>query len=104
MVDRAGLAAVPKPIGVGPEMAALRRFLPEVVTWEATLHEGGMGPGTPAMRGIGRGTAKVIQHEHWIAGDDEQDQPLADGTFVLTWQFHWVSGSPARRVPGDDGR
>ena len=87
MVDRAGLAAVPKPIGVDPEMAALRRFLPEVVTWEGTLHEGGMGPGTPAMRGIGRGTAKVIQDGHWIAGDDEQDQPLADGTFVLTWQF-----------------
>jgi hypothetical protein len=44
------------------------------------------------MRGIGRGTAKVIQDGRWIAGDDEQDQPLADGTFVLTWQFHWVSG------------
>jgi hypothetical protein len=29
------------------------------------------------MRGIGRGTAKVIQHEHWIAGDDKQDQALA---------------------------
>ena len=92
MVDRAGLAAVPKPIGVGPEMAALRRFLPEVVTWEGTIHEGGMGPGTPAMRGIGWGTAKIIQDGRWIAGDDEQDQPLADGTFVLTWQFHWVSG------------
>ena len=96
MVDRAGLAAVPKPIGVGPEVAALRRFLPEVVTWEGTIHEGGMGPGTPAMRGIARGTAKVIQDGRWIAGDDEQDQPLADGTLVLTWQFHWVSGSPAR--------
>ena len=82
MVDRAGLAAVPKPIGVDPEMAALRRFLPEVVTWEGPLH----------VRGIARGTAKVIQDGRWIAGDDEQDQPLADGTFVLTWQFHWVSG------------
>ena len=42
MVDRAGVAAVLKPIKVGPEMAALRRFLPEVVTWEGTIHEGGM--------------------------------------------------------------
>ena len=42
MVDRAGVEAVLKPIKVGPEMAALRRFLPEVVTWEGTIHEGGM--------------------------------------------------------------
>ena len=42
MVDRAGVEAVLKPIKVGPEMAALRRFLPEVVIWEGTIHEGGM--------------------------------------------------------------
>ena len=92
MADRAGVEAVPKPIEVGLEMAALRRFFPEVVTWEGTIHEGGMGPGTPAMSGIGRGTAKVIQDGRWIAGDYEQDQFLADGTFVLKWQLHWVSG------------
>ena len=103
MVDRAGLAAVPKPIGVGPEMAALRRFLPEVVTWEApSTRAGGAGHARDARDWPGH--SQVIQDGRWIAGDDEQDQPLADGTFVLTWQFHWVSGSPARRVPGDDGR
>ena len=92
MTERAGVEVVPKPIEVGPEMAALRRFLPDTVTWEGAIHEGGMGPGTPAMRGIGRGTAKIIQDGRWIAGDYEQDQFLADGTFVLKWQLHWVSG------------
>jgi len=28
----------------------------------------------------------------WIVLDCEQDQFLEDGTFVLTWQLHWVSG------------
>ena len=92
MIEKAGIEAIPKPIEVGPEMAALRRFFPEVVTWEGTIHEGGMGPGTPAMRGIGRGTSSLIQDGRWIAGDYEQDQFLADGTFVLKWQLHWVSG------------
>ena len=92
MAEHPGVAAVPKPIQVGPEMAALRRFFPEVVTWEGSIHEDGMGPGTPAMRGIGRGTAGAIQDGRWIAGDYEQDQFLADGTFVLRWQLHWVSG------------
>ena len=49
------VAAVPKPIDVGPEMEALERFF-RPCTWEGTIHEGGMGPGTPAMRGVGRGT------------------------------------------------
>ncbi len=74
MAGGAGAAAVPKPIGVGPEMQALRRFFPQVVSWAGTIHEGGMGPGTPAMRGIGRGMARVIQDGRWIAGDYEQDQ------------------------------
>jgi len=82
---------VPRPIEVGPEMEALRRFFPEV-TWTGTIHEGGMGPGTPAMRGVGRGTVRTIQDGRWIAGDFEQDQLLEDGTFVLRWQLHWVSG------------
>ena len=92
MAERAGVDAVPKPIEVGPEMEALGRFFPEVVSWEGTIHEGGMGPGTPAMSGIGRGTSKVIQDGRWIAGDYEQDQFLDDGTFLLKWQLHWVSG------------
>jgi hypothetical protein len=92
MTEPVGAEAVPKPIEVGSEMEALGRFFPEVVTWEGTIHEGGMGPGTPAMRGIGRGTAKLIQDGRWIAGDYEQNQFLADGTFVLKWQLHWVAG------------
>ena len=84
-------AAVPQPIGVGPEMAALARFYRDV-TWTGTIHEGGMGPGTPAMAGVGRGKAQAIQDGRWIVLDCEQDQFLEDGTFVLTWQLHWVSG------------
>lgn len=92
MADRTGVEAVPKPIGVGSEMAALGRFFPQVVSWKGTIHEGGMGPGTPTMRGIGRGTSELIQDGRWIAGDYEQDQFLEDGTFVLKWQLHWVAG------------
>lgn len=94
MVTR--MEAVPRPIEVGPEMDALRRFCPEAVEWTGTIHEGGMGPGTPAMRGVGRGTHRPIQDGRWIAGDYEQEQYLEDGTFVLKWELHWVSGwSPA---------
>jgi hypothetical protein len=82
---------VPKPIEAGPEMDALRRFYPDC-TWEGQIHEGGMGPGTPAMRGIGRATFEPLQDGLWFAGDFEQDQFLTDGTYVLTWKLHWVSG------------
>ena len=85
------VAAVRQPIGVGPEMAALGRFFRDV-SWEGTIHAGGMGPRTPAMTGVGRGTVRVIQDGRWIALDCEQDQFLPDGTFVLKWQLHWVSG------------
>jgi hypothetical protein len=88
---KTGIDAVPKPIEVGPEMQALRRFFRDV-EWQGTIHEGGMGPGTPAMQGVGRGTVREIQDGRWIAGDFEQDQFLDDGTFVLRWQLHWVSG------------
>ena len=88
---RADAARVPKPIGAGPEMKALGRFYRDV-TWKGTINEGGMGPGTPAMYGVGRGNARVIQDGRWIAMDSEQDQFLEDGTFVLKWQLHWVSG------------
>jgi hypothetical protein len=84
-------AAVRQPVGVGPEMAALGRFYRDV-TWEGTIREGGMGPGAPPMTGVGRGTVQMIQDGRWIVPDCEQDQFLLDGTFVLTWQLHWVSG------------
>src|SRR5207249_2410204 len=73
------------------EMAALGRFYTDV-TWKGTIHEGGMGPGTPAMTGVGRGKVQAIQDGRWIVLDCEQDQFLPDGTFVLRWQLHWVSG------------
>jgi hypothetical protein len=85
------LARVPKPIAVGPEMAALARFHADV-TWTGTIAEGGMGPGTPSMTARGRGTHTSIQDGRWIVGDYEQDQFLADGTFVLHWALHWVAG------------
>jgi hypothetical protein len=91
MAVSASVELVPKPIEVGPEMEALRRFYRDS-TWEGWIHEGGMGPGTPAMRGVGRATFETIQDGRWFAGDFEQDQFLEDGTFVLTWQLHWVSG------------
>ena len=85
------MAKVPMPIGSGPEMAALGRFYRDF-TWKGTIHEGGMGPGTPAMTGVGRGTVQAIQDGRWIVLDCEQDQFLEDGTFVLRRQLHWVSG------------
>jgi hypothetical protein len=83
--------AVPKPIPVGPEMEALRRFCRDS-TWEGWIREGGMGPGTPIMKGIGRANFRSIQDGRWFVGDFEQDQFLADGTFVLKWELHWVVG------------
>ena len=47
-----------------------------------------MGPGAPRCAGSAGDTAKLIQDWQRIAGDYEQDQSLADGTFVLTWQLH----------------
>ena len=61
-------AAVPQPVGVGPEMAALARFYTDV-TWHGTIHEGGMGPGTAAMAGVGRGKVQAIQDGRWIVLD-----------------------------------
>ena len=91
LAGASGAAAVPQPIGVGPEMAALGRFCTDV-TWKGTIHEGAMGPGTPAMTGVGRGKVQAIQDGRWIVLDGEQDQFRPDGTCVLRWQLHRVSG------------
>lgn len=80
MGARGDAAAVPQPIGVGPEMAALGRFYRNV-TWKGSIHAGGMGPGTPGMTGMGRGKARAIQDGRWIVLDCEQDQFLENGTF-----------------------
>jgi hypothetical protein len=91
MVAQTDVGRVPTPIVLGPEVKTLARFYRDS-TWQGRIHEGGMGPGTPAMRGIGRATFRTIQEGRWFVGDFEQDQFLDDGTFVLTWQLHWVSG------------
>jgi len=44
------------------------------------------------MTGVGGARAKAIQDGRWITLDCEQEQFLDDGTFVLKWQLHWVSG------------
>lgn len=82
---------IARPTRPGEEMEELRRFFPDV-TWTGAIHEGGMGPGTPAMTATGRGTHEVIQDGRWVVGTYEQDQFLGDGTFVLTWKLHWVAG------------
>jgi hypothetical protein len=87
----AELDGIPKPITPGPEMAALARFHTDV-TWTGTIQPGAMGPGTPAMTATGWGTHQPIQDGRWIVGTYQQDQYLLDGTFVLTWQLHWVAG------------
>jgi hypothetical protein len=83
--------AVPRPIAVGAEMDALARFFPDL-TWTGTIHADGMGPGTPEMTARGSGVHERIQDGRWIVGNYEQRQYLVDGTFVLTWQLHWVAG------------
>ena len=73
------------------EMAALARFHRDV-TWTGSIEPGGMGPGSPPMTAIGEAAHTMIQDGRWIVGDFHQDQYLEDGTFVLTWQLHWVAG------------
>ena len=75
----------------GPEMAALERFYTDV-TWTGTIEPNGMGPGSPAMTARGRGVHSRLHDGLWIVGDYRQDQFLTDGTFVLTWRLHWVTG------------
>ena len=64
-------------------MEALRRFYKDV-TWTGTIHEGGMGPGTPAMRGVGRATVRALQAGRWIAMAAEQAQFLEDDVDFLS--------------------
>jgi hypothetical protein len=91
MTVGAGLDSTPKPITPGPEMAALGGFHTDV-TWTGSIEADGMGPGTPAMTAVGWGKHETIQDGRWIVGTYQQDQFLADNTFVLTWQLHWVAG------------
>jgi hypothetical protein len=85
------LSTLPRPRTPGTEMAALARFYVDV-SWSGTIEPDGMGPGSPAMSARGSGVHHRIHDGLWIVGDYRQDQFLPDGTFVLTWQLHWVTG------------
>ncbi len=82
---------LPRSAVAGPELAALAPFYRDW-TWTGLIEAGGMGPGSPEMRGTGRAACRLIQDGLWFDCDFEQDQFLADGTFVLTWRLHWVTG------------
>jgi hypothetical protein len=66
-------------------MDALSRFYRDV-TWEGVICEGGMGPGTPAMTGMGRATARAVYRGR-IDGDRLIFESLEDagGRLRLTW-------------------
>jgi hypothetical protein len=72
-------------------MAELARFFFDTI-WMGSVVEGGMGPGTPAMAARGSGRHRTIQGGRWIVGDYEQDQFTSDGSFLLKWELHWVTG------------
>jgi len=84
-------AGLPQSALAGSEMAALAPFYRNW-TWTGTIRAGGMGPGSPEMSGAGRAVCRLIQDGLWYDCDFAQDQLLADGTFVLRWQLHWVAG------------
>jgi hypothetical protein len=79
----------------GPEVAALAPFYRDW-RWTGTIEAGGMGPGSPEMSGVGSATCRLIQDGLWFDCDFQQEQRLADGTFVLTWKLHWITGWDAR--------
>ena len=89
------IAQLPHSAVAGPEMAALAPFYRDR-TWTGTIEANGMGPGSPEMSGVGRAVCRLAQDGLWYVCDFEQDQRLADGTFVLRWQLHWVTGWDAR--------
>ena len=82
---------IPKSAEAGPEMAALAPFYRDW-TWTGTIEPGGMGQGSPEMTGVGNATCSLIQGGLWWECDFSQEQRLTDGTFVLSWQLHWVTG------------
>jgi hypothetical protein len=79
----------------GPELAALAPFYRDW-TWSGLVEAGGMGPGSPAMTGVGSARCRLVQDGLWFACDFKQEQALLDGTHVLTWELHWVAGWDGR--------
>ena len=53
-------AELPHSAVAGAEMAALAQFYRNW-TWTGTIAVGGMGPGSPEMRGAGRAVCRLIQ-------------------------------------------
>lgn len=82
---------LPRSAVAGPEMAALEPFYGDW-TWTGTIEADGMGPGSPEMIGTGRATCRLTQDGLWYVCDFAQEQRLSDGTFVLRWHLHWVTG------------
>jgi Protein of unknown function (DUF1579) len=89
------VVSLPASAVAGAEMAALAPFYRDW-TWTGTIESNGMGPGSPEMSGVGRATCRLIQDGLWWACDFTQEQRLTDGTFVLTWHLHWVTGWDGR--------
>ena len=86
---------LPTSAQAGPEVAALAPFYREW-TWSGTIEAGGMGPGSPAMTGVGSARCRLVQDGLWYDCEFEQEQRLLDGTFVLRWQLKWVAGWDGR--------
>ena len=86
---------IPRSATAGPEMQALAPFYRNW-RWTGTIEAGGMGPGSPAMSGMGAADCRLIQDGLWYDCDFSQEQRLTDDTFVLTWKLHWVTGWDAR--------
>ena len=86
---------IPKSATAGPEMVALAPFYRDW-RWTGAIEAGGMGPGSPEMSGVGSATCRLIQDGLWYANDFQQEQRLIDGSYVLTWKLHWVTGWDAR--------
>jgi len=86
---------LPTSAQAGPEVAALAPFYRDW-TWSGHIQAGGMGPGSPAMSGDGSARCQLQQDGLWYVCDFEQGQRLLDGTPVLTWRLHWVTGWDGR--------
>jgi hypothetical protein len=101
----ADTVAVSHPITAGPEMAVVHRFF-RACTWNGTIVEGGMGPGSSEMTAEGRGVHTTIQDGRWIVGDYEQEQYLPDGTLrpQVEAALGCGLGSRRRRIPGNPRR
>jgi hypothetical protein len=86
---------LPRSAEIGPEVSALAPFYRDW-RWTGLIEAGGMGPGSPAMTGIGSARCRLIQGGLWYDCEFEQEQRLLDGTYVLTWQLRWITGWDGR--------